>query len=178
MSLSLFSKRGSPFLSIFVSRRKGIEKQASDFPPGTQFKSWGGETREWIQSSQIKPPKKINLDLWQHLTTCARKWQKCVRGETRRCVGTSLERDTAAQRPGLFWLHMERHPVMGYYILCGHLGAQWEEGLLRVEKEDRKQRISTRAKSLTPWRSSANASWMNDSGAQQMLVGWITQSWW
>ena len=26
-----------------------------------------------------------------------------MRGETRRCVRTSLERNTAAQRPGLFW---------------------------------------------------------------------------
>lgn len=100
---SSFASEANLSLTVLLAEGKGIEKQASDFPPGTQFKSWGGETREWIQSSQIKRPKKINLDLWQHLTTCARKWQKCVRGETRRCVRTSLERNTAAQRPGLFW---------------------------------------------------------------------------
>lgn len=59
---------------------------------------------------------------------------------------------------------------MGYYILCGHLRVQEQEGLLRDEKEDGEPRISTWAKrrqcfaqSLASQRSSAHVGWMNNS---------------
>lgn len=73
------------------------------------------------------------------LTTWVRQGPKCLRGEAGRRVRTRLERNRPHKGQCYFGLHPERHPVMGYYALCGHLGAQSHGGRRSNEKEDGEQ---------------------------------------
>lgn len=68
-----------------------------------------------------KGAKKVTLDLSQSFTVCAIKRPGRTRGETRHDVSVHLERNMAHRGWCYFGLHVERHPVTGYYILCGHL---------------------------------------------------------
>lgn len=159
-----FPSEANLSLTVLLAEGKGIEKQASDFPPGTQFKSWGGETCEWIQSSQIKRPKKNQLrSMTAPHNVCQKVAKMCERWDQTLCQDEFRKEYSRTKARAILvctWKDILSWDIIFCVGTSEHSGKKDFWGLKR-KTESRELAHELRARCL--------------GGAQQMLVGWMTQ---